>query len=318
MLLCDPAHARVILLAGNGLKGDIVAWRELFERVDEGYAAAAAAFIEAEAKQQPAFRVMLPRFYPRPSHPYLIDRWFEPVVFPPSQRLNVNMMPFLLFDKSSLPVDLHPYYSAFVARVARFSSSFARIPQPDAVAAVAYLTVHESDVPAGRTQRRPGLHIERPVPRVNAGTGRIVREDDGDESATALFRSISWGMGYHQDGWPTDGIFMASNVDDSCAVYPSKVTEPERLADAHGGLCAVLKDRGALGRPTLLKAGQICWLTDCTPHESLPVKDDVHRQFVRLVVGPIGAWYAEHSTCNPMGVVPPDGVQIVQGSKFAV
>lgn len=47
------------------------------------------------------------------------------------------------------------------------------------------------------------------------------------------------------------------------------------------------------------QAGQLCWLTDTTPHESLPLHPPandqnakrVYRQFFRLVVGPVSTWW---------------------------
>ena len=63
-----------------------------------------------------------------------------------------------------------------------------------------------------------------------------------------------------------------------------------------------------------LEANELAWITDRTPHESLPVNGE--RQYFRLVVGKIGAWYAHHSTANPIVPVP-DDVTIVQGDKFA-
>ena len=64
-------------------------------------------------------------------------------------------------------------------------------------------------------------------------------------------------------------------------------------------------------------------MTDKTPHESLPIhsaddKKIIYRQYFRLVVGDITAWFADHSTANPLGVVPPESVRIVHGSKFAL
>lgn len=61
-------------------------------------------------------------------------------------------------------------------------------------------------------------------------------------------------------------------------------------------------------------------MTDKTPHESLPIRsaDDkmIYRQYFRLVVGDVTAWFADHSTANPLGIVPPESVRIVHGSKF--
>jgi hypothetical protein len=67
------------------------------------------------------------------------------------------------------------------------------------------------------------------------------------------------------------------------------------------------------------------WMTDKTPHESLPMPDCSFnptnppiRQYFRLVLGEVTAWFANHSTPNPLGVLPPRGVRIVNGDKFTL
>ncbi len=63
-------------------------------------------------------------------------------------------------------------------------------------------------------------------------------------------------------------------------------------------------------------------MTDKTPHESLPIPvsagNNVRRQYFRLVLGPVSAWFADHSTPNPLGFVPPPEVRIIKGDKFAL
>ncbi len=68
-----------------------------------------------------------------------------------------------------------------------------------------------------------------------------------------------------------------------------------------------------------LAAGELVWLSDRTPHESLPLTDSsVRRQFFRLVVGEIGMWFADHNTLNPTGYPVPESVPIINGNKFEV
>lgn len=71
-----------------------------------------------------------------------------------------------------------------------------------------------------------------------------------------------------------------------------------------------------------LEAGELIWMTDRTPHESLPIpasaKPNTRRQYFRLVLGPVSAWFADHSTPNPLGIVPPEEVRIVHGDKFTL
>merc|ERR1712228_372425 len=61
----------------------------------------------------------------------------------------------------------------------------------------------------------------------------------------------------------------------------------------------------------------IYWLTDRTPHESLPMLESGYRQFFRLVTHKVSVWYEQHSTPNPNGVIPDEKItQIIKKNKF--
>lgn len=239
-----------------------------------------------------------------------------PVTFPPLRGVRVNMMPIdLLKLPETLPENCLPYKdiikTCFSAqRVRHFRESF----DPHRPC-IAYVSIDESDdIPVGRTQRRSGLHIERPK---HGGVG--VKDNGG----TATWEGLAgWGLGYFhlfQDGcdtrgYPVDGIYMASNVTGSCTIYPTLIRDPsaDGVTDAHGG---IEHFRGRLGAPRTLQAGQVCWFTDRTPHENvtpppslLPAeavaKGTYRRQFFRLVMGPISVWHARHNTPNPCGLQP--------------
>jgi hypothetical protein len=78
------------------------------------------------------------------------------VKFPPSQGLRINMMPFKLFRaRETLPASCHPYLSLIESLPVPFMGTIGSITR------IAYLTIDESDVAAGASHRRPGLHIER-------------------------------------------------------------------------------------------------------------------------------------------------------------
>jgi len=62
--------------------------------------------------------------------------------------------------------------------------------------------------------------------------------------------------------------------------------------------------------------GEMVWMTDTTPHESVAIPAGTRRRYVRLVCSDVSAWYADHSTPNPCGVVPPKTVMIIRGNKF--
>ena len=129
--------------------------------------------------------------------------------------------------------------------------------------------------------------------------------------------TLAWGRGYcderditgHYDG----GIFMASNVAHSTRVWNASIKE---LQDIAGPLGSLEHLRGDLGRGAVLQAGDLIWMTDSTPHESLRLPQGTARQYFRLVTGDISVWYSAHSTANPLGTVPPAAVKVVHENKF--
>jgi hypothetical protein len=67
-----------------------------------------------------------------------------------------------------------------------------------------------------------------------------------------------------------------------------------------------------------MEPGVLFWMTDRTPHESLPVQVAGWGQWFRLVSPNIAIWWAQHSTPNPTGLQLPDSVRVVEGDKFAL
>jgi hypothetical protein len=138
---------------------------------------------------------------------------------------------------------------------------------------VCYLTVSENWAVAGNSHRRSGIHTEaRP--------------------------NIRWGGG----GWGgTDrsaGIYIASTVANTTRLWDAKDYDM-----GEGGSLEHKKEYYP-ENGILLNANQLAWMTDVTPHESVPVKETVFRQFFRLVSSNIGAWFKEKNTFNSLGVMP--------------
>jgi len=248
------------------------------------------------------------------------------VSFPAPSGLCCNMMPFVMGDKATLPEEYHVYWKIIQKCVLTL------VERASARERVGYLTIHESIVQEGFSQRRPGLHTE--------GFTRAPC-DRGEVQDLPYWHA--WGFGHAmRPGKYHGGIFLASNVDDSCHVYNAVVPEElvgkggdvEHLRDVlnehfpnppkprtrqpndidrygdHAG-CArhhahMEADLQSDWRPTRgpisLQAGELFWMTDRTPHQSMPVKVGQPRQFFRLVTGGIDTWYAAHSTSNPLGV----------------
>jgi hypothetical protein len=66
------------------------------------------------------------------------------------------------------------------------------------------------------------------------------------------------------------GIFFGSNVSGTCAIWPNKIVVDvdDPGAVGTGGSCEHL--RHYLGPALEMKAREIWWMTDRTPHEALP------------------------------------------------
>lgn len=216
------------------------------------------------------------------------------VEFPEPKDRNVNMMPFILGEPTSLPNYLRCYYDLIQA-----------CPYvTEEEGKVAFLTVHESWVDVGTSQRRGGLHIESP--------GNFSDDPNGQSFTPGV--EHPWGMGMffgpdHYEG----GIYFASNRSDTSTVWNALVDSSVPGIVDKGGGCEYL--RPWLGEGTTLKAGELIWMTDRTPHEGLPQATSGQRQFFRLVMPSVSHWYAEHSTANPK-VALPDHVKVIQGNKF--
>lgn len=216
------------------------------------------------------------------------------VDFPEPAGRNVNMMPFIFGDNDSLPSYLQNYFP-LIEKCPYMKGD---------VGKVGYLTAHESYVNVGDAQRREGLHIESP--------GFF-----SDESNTSFTPGVEhpWGIGVFFGPDQFDGgIFMASSVEDTSEVWDALVNcRVSGIVDHHGG-CEHL--RSLIGEGTKLEAGELIWMTDCTPHEALSQEESGFRQFFRVVTPHVSHWYADHSTENPKVPLPSD-VTVVHGNKFA-
>ncbi|XP_075259309.1 uncharacterized protein LOC142351107 [Convolutriloba macropyga] len=193
---------------------------------------------------------------------------------------------------------------------------------------VGYLTIQESIiVEDGKSQRRGGVHTETPG-KIWLEPYRDPTLDKGLEGNWSMQveapMTIGWGRGELQGLYDEElgthyeyvgGLYMASNVSDSCRVWNCKVTNPEEIVGPLGDLEHMAS---YLGEGETLKEGDMVWMTDCTPHESLPLEKGTHRQYFRLVTSQVSVWYADHSTPNPLGITPPGHVKVVHGNKFEV
>ena len=233
------------------------------------------------------------------------------LTFPKPKNIKINMMPFILndkFKKTRLPKYLKAYWKAFGSNCAKTCSTDRE--------KVCYLTIHESEVEENSSQRRPGIHTERPGKlELRCGTIDDIDKGQGDTGAYVVTDDNSWGVGrcFENSMSVSGGIFMASNVANSCRVWDCQIMDDSCI----GHLGNVEHLRSLLPESEVMKPNCMYWITDRTPHESLPLKKKTYRQFFRLVTSQVSLWFEDHSTKNPLGVVPdPNITKIVKGSKF--
>jgi len=261
------------------------------------------------------------------------------VEFPEAKDLNVNMIPFVLGKKETLPESLWPYYDMIVMKCPLQGSELGK---------VLYLTVHEGWVEAGQTQRRGGIHIESPrygMKSINESNG-----DDSDLARPSTSPSISssfstnttsitskiragewkgipgrvgWGRGVLKDDEFIGGLYMASTIANTCVVYHALVDKVS--TDDEGG-CEHLRhllppedndfherQNHTDGRnpnrgrkfSRAMEANELVWMTDRTPHEVIPQTEREYRQFFRLVTSSLSIWNTARSTTNENIELPP-------------
>lgn len=222
--------------------------------------------------------------------------------------ININMMPFYMsdtWDQTKLPKYLNRYSKWINA---------CYVNDPDQEGKICYLTIQESFVKKGETQRRPGLHVESPGPMYEHRN----QLDDIDPMKGFIFsdnecNGFKWG-----DNKSKRGIYMATNIQNAYVVWDCMVVTKMigDLGDIEYLRKSLPKDnygdmRNLLGRHTLY------WMTKKTPYEALPMIEDGWVIFFRVVTHQLSFWNEQYCTPNPNGVVPdPKITKIIKKSKF--
>jgi hypothetical protein len=203
----------------------------------------------------------------------------DKIVFPKYRgNIMVNMMPIIFGVDETVPTFLHEYLP-IINKCNLLKGRHA------------YLTVHESFVKAGTSQRRAGIHTEGyNTGGWGGGWGGGLQENFEEEKPDAY----------------KAGLFFASN-DGSCNIW--NCTIPTSQVNEYGQLLTKL-----YSEPHKMEANRLYWLTDRTPHEALRVGNDTERQFFRLVSEEISVWFSQHNTPNPLGVQPECAIEL--RSKF--
>lgn len=177
------------------------------------------------------------------------------IEFPGYSGVRCLMMPYIQGHADSVP-DAYAAYRDIVASVF--------IEKGD----VGFLTIDESPAISGTPHR-----------------GKRARHGRALHTEAGILRGVyRWGSG------PTWGrgravtldrdvrILVASNMDDTCAVWDAEHEDTSEDGDI-GYAAADYPYADAV----FLKSGEVREIGILTPHESLPVKRDAFRQFLRIV-----------------------------------
>lgn len=197
------------------------------------------------------------------------------ISFPAFSGARCLMMPFIQGEPESVPKEYHGYFD--ILRCLFFKAGD-----------VGYLTIDESVAKVGIPHRGS-----------RARTSRALHTEVGRLNGT-----YGWGDG---GGWgsPTKSgyrvtldkdvrILISSNVSHSCAVWDAC-----EEATSQNGDIGHLSEKYPYDTAHYLDSGAVADIGILTPHESLPLRYDTKRQFIRIVSSGVHG-REDYFTRNPM------------------
>lgn len=193
------------------------------------------------------------------------------IEFPEFSGVRCLMMPYVQGEPDSVPSEYAAYRDII-------SSVF--LKRGD----IGFLTIDESPVEAWRPHRGArakhgrALHTEAGIIRGVYGWGG--GQTWGGRRAVTLDRDVR--------------ILIASNMDATCAVW-----DAEHGDTSEDGDIGHVADRYPYEAAEVLGAGEVREIGILTPHESLPVKADGRRQFLRIVGSGVHG-REDYFTINPL------------------
>lgn len=190
------------------------------------------------------------------------------IELPEFSGVKAMMLPIIIGNINSLPDFVAGYKAAFKQMC---EAERAKIHNGE----VGYLTVDEKLVEENSTHRRGGLHVDG-IFKGSAG---------------------SWGGG---GTWGSAGNGMLTvSSPAGCRAWLGKFNG----WPGDEGECNHLADQCSLENATEFKSNVLYWVDGLCIHESIPQKEAVQRQFIRLSLPSKGPWFKGY-TENPLGVLP--------------
>ena len=177
------------------------------------------------------------------------------IEFPAFTGLRCLMMPFIQGDPASVPRDYFPY-ADIIRSVVLVAGD------------IGYLTIDESVASEGKAHRG-----------ARARTNRALHTEAGRRPGVIYcWGGGGWGKSHRVTLDADVEVLLANNLDDSCAVW--NAVYPNTSIDGDIGH---VSDEFPYSDAVMMKSGEVHRIGILTPHESLPVKRTVERQFLRIV-----------------------------------
>ena len=180
------------------------------------------------------------------------------ITFPDYNNIRCLMMPYIQGDPDSVPKQYRAGYEDILQNV--------YIDCGD----IGYLTIDESLVYEGMPHRG-----------YRAKYGRALHTEAGRYPYSPIYHWGSSGDGTAGANVMLDRnvqVLLANNINDSCSVW-----DVEHEDTSTDGDIGYLSEQYPYETATMMQAGEVHRIGILTPHESLPVKEDGARQFLRIV-----------------------------------
>ena len=176
------------------------------------------------------------------------------LTFPDYSGVRCLMMPYIQGDAASVPSE----YAAYDTII---NSVF--IKRGD----VGFLTIDESPAVKGIPHRGQ-----------RAKYGRAIHTEAGKHPDRSLRWGGTWGSADYVIIDRDATVLLANSLDDTCAIWDASHEDTSRDGDI-----GHFSESYPYDRAILMKAGDVYEIGILTPHESLPLKADCRRQFLRIL-----------------------------------
>jgi hypothetical protein len=180
------------------------------------------------------------------------------IIFPEFTGIKCSMMPFIQGDESSLP-EIYKPYSEII------KNNFLEKGE------IGFLTIHESFVESGKSQR--GYNSKGINRNVHIEVGRnnnINRWGSGS--------GTSWGGKGKTLLDDNTMVLIANSISNTCRLWNTKEMRSTKDGDLSAYIDSYPEHTGIL-----MKAGELAKISIFTPHECINQKQSGVRQFLRIV-----------------------------------